>query len=315
MSEIIVSEFVLDYMTRLSQLLGNDSLKHYGDIVEEIEESEQTYSNDQLKAVILEKIRLHSDDQRTLDRHVAKGFEGEFGHEVLTHWDTLPHRLVESHWSLIKQVSAAYHREAKLDNDHEFKDAMSVAQEALLEAANKYFKKPKDDFKSFAWKIMKQRVKEEQSRKHPVPFKVRKKLRKLADLREEYSYKEDSLSKEDIAQQLNVSDQDLDNLLETEAVWGSGLEIETDVELDDLEEADASPSALAMLVNIENERILNQAIGQLNEKEQDLIQGLYFKDQTARELAETMELSLSVLKKHHKKALIKLKRIVDDFEQ
>ena len=100
--------------------------------------------------------------------------------------------------------------------------------------------------------------------------------------------------------------------MRTEATWGSSMEFETDVVIEDLEEPDLSPNSLAILISIENERILSEAVNRLSERERLLIQGLYFQDRTARELAEVMDISLSVLKKNHKKALKNLKQIVDD---
>ena len=309
MQDFSTEDYILKYMTELAASLGDDILKNYGEIVETIAEQKIDLSEARFNLHVLEQVWRNSKNRSRLDRMIEESTDDE----LKGHWAQLPHSLVQAHWHLPKQVAATYHQEAKYDNDQAFKDSLSVGQEALFEAAQKYFKKPKGEFKSFAWTILKQRIKEEQSRKHPIPFKVRKKLKSLGELRDEFSYREDNLTHDIIRERMSLSEQDLESLLETEAVWGNGQDMESDVELDELEnEEDASPSALAVLVNIENERLLNDAIGNLNDKEADVIRGIYYQGLSQRELAEKLELSLGVLKKNHKKALNKLKRIVDE---
>ena len=49
----------------------------------------------------------------------------------------LPDSLVEQYFGLIRQVAASYHRSEK--GEEVFQDLISVGQEALFEAARKYF--------------------------------------------------------------------------------------------------------------------------------------------------------------------------------
>ncbi|MGD6778436.1 sigma-70 family RNA polymerase sigma factor [Sutcliffiella horikoshii] len=54
--------------------------------------------------------------------------------------------------------------------------------------------------------------------------------------------------------------------------------------------------------------ILQEAMAELNEKEQELIQALYYKDLTVREVAKEENISHVAVVKRHKKVLEKLKK-------
>jgi RNA polymerase sigma factor (sigma-70 family) len=54
--------------------------------------------------------------------------------------------------------------------------------------------------------------------------------------------------------------------------------------------------------------ILQEAMAELNEKEQELIQALYYKDLTVREVAKEENISHVAVVKRHKKVLDKLKK-------
>lgn len=54
--------------------------------------------------------------------------------------------------------------------------------------------------------------------------------------------------------------------------------------------------------------ILQEAMAELNEKEQELIQDLYYKEQTVREVAKEENVSHVAVVKRHKKVLDKLKK-------
>ncbi|RIW36044.1 sigma-70 family RNA polymerase sigma factor [Bacillus salacetis] len=54
--------------------------------------------------------------------------------------------------------------------------------------------------------------------------------------------------------------------------------------------------------------ILQEAMAELNEKEQELIQALYYKDLTVREVAKVENISHVAVVKRHKKVLDKLKK-------
>nr|WP_289037930.1 sigma-70 family RNA polymerase sigma factor [uncultured Allobacillus sp.] len=54
--------------------------------------------------------------------------------------------------------------------------------------------------------------------------------------------------------------------------------------------------------------ILHEAMAELNEKEQELIRALYYKDLTVREMAREENISHVAVVKRHKKVLAKLKK-------
>ncbi|KUP04295.1 sigma-70 protein [Bacillus coahuilensis p1.1.43] len=59
--------------------------------------------------------------------------------------------------------------------------------------------------------------------------------------------------------------------------------------------------------------ILQEAMTELNEKEQELIQALYYKDLTVREVAKEENISHVAVVKRHKKVLDKLKKYFFNF--
>lgn len=220
----------------------------------------------------------------------------------------LPHRLVEDHWNLVRRAAARFHIVTQKENEAEFQELLSVGREALFIAAQKYYRRPRGNFKNFAWGLLRERMRDEQNRRHPVPGKIRKKLAALSRLREEYRLAEKRLESEEIKQKLKLSPEQFRELLQTEAVWGNGLEFETDVVLEELEEADHSLDQLSQLLQIEDARRLEQALDFMEEPGRSIINKLYFEEKSLREVAEEMELSLPSFKKVHKRALADMKR-------
>lgn len=218
-------------------------------------------------------------------------------------WQILPDRLVEAHWELVKKAAKRLHIPTQIEDEAEFQELMSVGREALFLAAQKFYKRPKGSFKSFAWSFMRDRMREEQRNRHPVPPSVLKKLAQLARLREDYHLRDLRLTREIILRELKISDNEAGELLATEAVWGSGQAFEHDHVLEDLEVADFSLDQLGMILEVENAKLLEEALHELDEPESSIVRKLYFEERTFREAAEDLNLSLPAFKRYHKRAL------------
>jgi RNA polymerase sigma-B factor len=272
---------------------------------------EASQERDSLRLLLLLARDLHPLPAR-LDRQLAAlDDKSELARTLHDSAQIMPHKLVETHWELVRKAAARYHIPSKVENEAEFQELQAVGREALFRAAQKYYKKPRGPFKSFAWPLIRQSMREEQARRHPVPFKIRKKLAALAALREEAHLRELSFSKEEMRERLKMSPEEFHELLQIEAVWGNGLEFETEVELEDIEAPDHSLDQLSMLLEIEDQRRLDQAIAHMIDPEKTLINRLYFEEKTLREVADEMQLSLPSFKKLHKKALGEMKRLLN----
>ena len=171
---------------------------------------------------------------------------------------------------------------------------------------------PKGAFKSYAWDFIRDQVKKEQQASHPLPAKIRKKLRLLEKLREELRYQGREASYELLMEELEMSSDQLDELLKAESLWGYGAEFETDVILEELEEEDHSPSALTMLIASEQRSNLEVAIENIPERSRRIVIGIYYGEKSLRELSEDLGVSLNSMKKAHKQALTHLKEALEN---
>ncbi len=225
------------------------------------------------------------------------------GQALVEAFNILPARLVEAHWELVKKAAKRHHIPTQFEDEAEFQELMSVGREALFLAAQKFYKKPKGTFKNFAWTLMRESMRQEQRNRHPVPPSVLKKLSQLARLREEYSLRDLVLTREIIMRELKVGEGEIHELLSTESVWGSGQPFEHDHILEELEVADFSLDQLGMILEVENAKLLEEAMRILEEPESSIIRKLYFEERSYREAAEDLNLSLPAFKRYHKRAL------------
>ena len=229
------------------------------------------------------------------------------GEALIAAFQILPARLVEMHWELVKKAAKRHHIPTEIEDEAEFQELMSVGREALFLAAQKFYRRPKGSFKSFAWSAMRESMREEQRSRHPVPPSVLKKLAQLSRLREEYHLRDLSLSREIIYRELKISENEGKELLATEAVWGSGQAFEHDHVLEELEVADYSLDQLGMILEVENAKLLEEAMSGLDEPETSIIRKLYFEERSYREAAEDLNLTLPAFKRFHKKALLEMR--------
>ncbi len=306
---------VLEYLTHVASLCGQGVLRNYSEIVETLEELDlgEPWSLTKVQRYALRLLFRMDSTVKQLDNALATPSD-EITRKLKQDWESLPHKLVEQYFYLVKQVAATYHQSTEIDNEERFNDLMSAGHEALTVAAEKYFRNPRGEFKSFAWESMKIKVQEEQTHHHPVPYKVRKKIKNLQSLREELAFQHRSPTHAEIIEHLNIDPHEVAELLQLEAVWGNGLDFEKDVEIDEIEEADSQPDSLAILLQIENQSIVQQAIDSLDIREKQIIQDIYFGEKKISEVANNMEISMSVGKKLHKRALQKMLDYVDELK-
>ena len=69
-------------------------------------------------------------------------------------WNVLPHRLIKNNWDLIKKAAIRYHLPNSIDQELDFNDLLSVGNEALMLAAEKYYWNPRGNFPNFAWNLL-----------------------------------------------------------------------------------------------------------------------------------------------------------------
>ena len=247
---------------------------------------------------------LHQKLTRQFNEFSPRDPEGE---ALVAAFNILPPRLVEIHWELVKKAAKRHHIPTEIEDEAEFQELLSVGREALFLAAQKFYRRPKGSFKSFAWSIMRESMREEQRSRHPVPPSVLKKLAQLSRLREEYHLRDLALSREIIYRELKISENEGKELLATESVWGSGQAFEHDHVLEDLEVADYSLDQLGMILEVENAKLLEAAMSELDEPESSIIRKLYFEERSYREAAEDLNLSLPAFKRSHKRALLEMR--------
>lgn len=228
-------------------------------------------------------------------------------------YEQLPHKLIAEHYDLIKQAAAAFHKATRIDNEYGFQDLLSVGQEALYLAARKHYLNPKEPFKNFAWNLLRQKMKEEQQQKHPIPGRLRQKLRSLEIIREECRYLRQTIDRDELMKRLAINAAQLDELLSLEAVWGYGADFETDVVLEELEKPDQAPTALMSLIAKEDRALVEAAVAKLPNRSRLIIREIYFGDKSLRELADELGVSINSLKKAHKKALLDLRDGLSSF--
>ncbi|MBC7661069.1 MAG: sigma-70 family RNA polymerase sigma factor [Chitinophagaceae bacterium] len=264
----------------------------------------ETFDMDQAARAVLQAIwdlhPLHAKLTRQMQEFQPSD---ALGKALLEAWNILPPRLVETHWELVKKAAKRHHIPTQFEDEAEFQELMSVGREALFMAAQKFFKRPKGSFKSFAWSFMRESMREEQRNRHPVPPSVLKKLATLGRLREEYHVRDLTLTRDIILRELKLSENEAKELLATEAVWGSGQPFEHDHILEELEVADYSLDSLGMIMEVENVKLLEEAMSGLGEPEASIIRKLYFEERSYREAAEDLGVSLPAFKRYHKKAL------------
>lgn len=223
-------------------------------------------------------------------------------------WQDTPHKLVTRHYSLIRTAAATYHQKTIIDDEAKFNDLLSVGMESLYKSARKYFLEPKGSFKALAWEALKKDFRSEQNQKHPVPAKIRKKLSLLKDVRDQIFAEGLVASRNELLKRLNLSEQQLSELLQVEAVWGTGADFETDVLIEDIGEPDLSPGALQLLLSGEQSHLISKAILKLSEKEASIITQIFFNEKSLREVSDELDVPLKNLKKIYKSALSKLRK-------
>ena len=227
-------------------------------------------------------------------------------------WQTLPPILVKNNLDLARKAATKYHDPSRIHQELEFEDLIGIAQEALMLAAKKHFKKPRGDFRKFAMSSIQDKIKNHQSSRHPVPYKTRKKLERLREVRETTGLKShDEKTTKELSKKAGFSEQELEGLYEVESIWGSGHFVDFGDRMEDLEVPDLSPDALSLLIDAETSMRMSQVMTELTTMQRNVILQIYFKDQSFRQVAKNLDLSLSVVKKHHKNAMQRLKKDMD----
>lgn len=265
--------------------------------------------------------QLHREAEEAFRRFHKEGLSLEADDEAILHeayslWQKLPQNLVDDHWDLVKEAAIRFQGDVQSGAEGDFDELMAIGQEALVEAAVKIGDRPRDDFRKFARQMLRDQIRHFQSTRHPLPFKTRKKLEKLRDCREELAITGRSEQEvELLTEAMGIHKEDMPALLELETVWGDGHNfISVGDQLEELNVPDLSPSALDLLIDQQESMRMSEAMTQLSAMERHVVHAVYFKEMSLRQTAQALEVSLSVVKKHLKAALGRLRRQLGDEE-
>ena len=192
----MVNQSLENTLESLSAILDVDLLAQRDLIEKFLEEKGESFSLSDEKAFKAFVYSIFKDQnlQRKLDAMMqakSKSVDPLF-RKTYKIWNVLPHRLIKNNWDLIKKAAIRYHLPNSIDQELDFNDLLSVGNEALMLAAEKYYWNPRGNFPNFAWNILREKIRDDQAKKHPVPFAIRKKLKALGELRESY-YLEDKI--------------------------------------------------------------------------------------------------------------------------
>lgn len=317
MNTIECENFCLKYLDALTEIFGQKAPTVFSSVIEQLEslpEDSEKRTESYIRRLLLKEIyQTLPDAAKKLDKLEKAQGHSEIEHRLIDDYKRLPEKLVADHVDLVKQIAATYHEAQDVDNEQSFNDMISVGEEALVKGARKFFEKnaEPEEFRSFIWDYIRRSMREERSREHPVPFKVRQKLKALSELRDIARVERRDLPLEEITAALDLGDVEASELLSIEADWGGGLDYADDVEIAEIKDEHESSSALTMLLKAESQAMLDEALASLDKREKEIIHRLYFDEEKLSNVIDTMELSQSVGKKLHKRALRKMSAIVE----
>ncbi|MCG9967962.1 FliA/WhiG family RNA polymerase sigma factor [Pelotomaculum terephthalicicum JT] len=227
---------------------------------------------------------------------------------------SIKHELVMEHLPLVKHLAGrlAVRLPAVIDQE----DLESYGVFGLLEAVDKFNPDLGTSFKAFAYSRIRGAMIDEIRKLNWVPRTVWQRIQHLNATREKLQKEHgDNVSGEMLAEAMGVSLSELHrlagqtNLLSLSSLdeITPGTEGET-VRLVDLIRDPASPDPLDIVEKKEGRRLLAEAIGQLNEKDQ-LVLSLYYQEKlTLKEISKVLEVSESRVCQLHTRAIDRLRK-------
>lgn len=205
-----------------------------------------------------------------------------------------------------------------LGNNVEYDDLVSYGVFGLIDAIDKYDVNKDVKFETYASLRIRGSILDQIRKMDWIPRTVRQKQRKIDEAMRNIEMRTGQpASDEEIAVELGVSG---DELLD----WQSQLKVTNVVSLNEFVEQGAEPVMDAhrnshfiqpedMVSQQELKEMLQEALGDLTEKEQKVILMYYYEELTLKEISKVLEVSESRVSQLHTKALSKMKKKLGDY--
>ena len=211
---------------------------------------------------------------------------------------------------LVSRIDAGY--------NYDLDDMINIGVIGLMDAIKKYDKSKNVPFEAYASLRIRGAVLDELRRAGPVSRDRINKLNQYYATKEELEMKnQTSPSEEEICQEMGIDQEELSKIHETvHSLSNVSLEStiftndSSDMYLKDIIQDNSVESPEEVLLKSERKRLLKEAVEQLDEREQLILNLYYVEELTLREIAYILDISTPRVSQIHGKILIKLKDLL-----
>lgn len=211
---------------------------------------------------------------------------------------------------LVSRIDAGY--------NYDLDDMINIGVIGLMDAIKKYDKSKNVPFEAYASLRIRGAVLDELRRAGPVSRDRINKLNQYYATKEELEMKnQTSPSEEEICQEMGIDQEELSKIHETvHSLSNVSLEStiftndSSDMYLKDIIQDNSVESPEEVLLKKERKRLLKEAVEQLDEREQLILNLYYVEELTLREIAYILDISTPRVSQIHGKILIKLKDLL-----
>lgn len=211
---------------------------------------------------------------------------------------------------LVSRIDAGY--------NYDLDDMINIGVIGLMDAIKKYDKSKNVPFEAYASLRIRGAVLDELRRAGPVSRDRINKLNQYYTTKEELEMKnQTSPSEEEICQEMGIDQEELSKIHETvHSLSNVSLEStiftndSSDMYFKDIIQDNSVESPEEVLLKNERKRLLKEAVEQLDEREQLILNLYYVEELTLREIAYILDISTPRVSQIHGKILIKLKDLL-----
>jgi len=211
---------------------------------------------------------------------------------------------------LVSRIDAGY--------NYDLDDMINIGVIGLMDAIKKYDKSKNVPFEAYASLRIRGAVLDELRRAGPVSRDRINKLNQYYATKEELEMKnQTSPSEEEICQEMGIDQEELSKIHETvHSLSNVSLEStiftndSSDMYFKDIIQDNSVESPEEVLLKNERKRLLKEAVEQLDEREQLILNLYYVEELTLREIAYILDISTPRVSQIHGKILIKLKDLL-----
>jgi RNA polymerase sigma factor for flagellar operon FliA len=211
---------------------------------------------------------------------------------------------------LVSRIDAGY--------NYDLDDMINIGVIGLMDAIKKYDKSKNVPFEAYASLRIRGAVLDELRRAGPVSRDRINKLNQYYATKEELEMKnQTSPSEEEICQEMGIDQEELSKIHETvHSLSNVSLEStiftndSSDMYLKDIIQDNSVESPEEVLLKNERKRLLKEAVEQLDEREQLILNLYYVEELTLREIAYILDISTPRVSQIHGKIRIKLKDLL-----